>query len=216
MQRRRRKMETNMKSSRFTWLALASFCVAAVVAPLLAIPASQAGATSSSATMAETMGVAGVLSVTLQNASLNYGSALGVGTPTGDEPIGSVTYSNTLGDGSSWSVTVAATDLVISPAPSSCTVAAGCISATDQEIYTGGSTVTPSSAGVTPSNTTASYGSFTDTSPGTTFSPPNTLATGTSAASGSFQQNGIDADVNIPSGTKNGSYSGTLQFTITG
>src|SRR5580658_6065894 len=122
MQRRRRKMETNMKSSRFTWLALASFCVAAVVAPLLAIPASQAGATSSSATMAETMGVAGVLSVTLQNASLNYGSALGVGTPTGDEPIGSVTYSNTLGDGSSWSVTVAATDLVISPAPSSCTV----------------------------------------------------------------------------------------------
>lgn len=149
---------------------------------------------------------AGSLSITAPGA-FSLGSAIQPGSTISGASLGALSYTNTLNDGLSWSVTVAATDLYNSGNASTVPFTSFSV--------TVGQTVNP--AGPTPTGAGPTSLSGPDTTPGTTYSNPLTLANGTSVQNGSYTQSGNAITVVFPANLLNsGTMSSTLQYTITG
>jgi hypothetical protein len=192
---------------------LGTAALGAVAVLGVAVPVADAATTSSSSNQGESLTVtaaAGTLSVSTASPTVAFPNTA-KGANTGTVAVGNVSYTNSLADGSSWSVTVAGTDLLTSTSPAMC--GATCIPFT-AETFVAGQTVTPS--GPTPGPPMGPALSGTDTTPGTTFSTAQTIASATSTAQGSFTQSGSTVSVAVPSGVNAAAYSGTLQYTITG
>jgi hypothetical protein len=144
----------------------------------------------------------GELSISLQSTTVDFG-ALDPGMTSGSIPIGDITYSNTLGNGQAWSVTASATSLV---------AADGDVIGFSNLNFSPGSSITP--AGPVPS-TGGTFGG-TDTTPGSTFSDPVTVATASATVLGDFTQSGSTATLAVPTSATAGAHSGTMQYTVTG
>ena len=205
-----------------TQLRLGAAALGAVAFLGFAIPAANAGTTpttTSSANQGETLTVtsaAGTLSVSTASPTVAFPNTA-KGASTGAFAVGNVSYTNSLADGSSWSVTVAGTDLRSAPPVMNgltCgSSGSACIPFTAETFFPG-QTITP--MGPTAGATMQMPFSGTDTTSGTTFSTPETIASATSSVQGSFTQSGSTAMVVVPSGADAADYAGTLQYTITG
>ena len=192
---------------------LGAAALGAVAVVGFAVPVAYAGTTSSSSNQGESLTVtatAGTLSVSTASPTVAFPNTA-KGASTGGVNVGDISYTNTLADGSAWSVTVAGTDLLTGTPPSTC--GATCIPFT-AENFVPGQTITP--MGPTAGSGTQMNLLGTDTTPGTTFSTAETIASATSSVQGSFTQSGSTAMVVVPSGADAAAYSGTLQYTITG
>jgi hypothetical protein len=141
--------------------------------------------------------------------------------------IGPVTYTNTLGDGLNWSVTVAATDLVVrNKSRTQCLPASTCVSFRFESLRDDPnhvSVISPTSKGASATGMRSDCGqnltfpSSSDLAPGTSYSGPLSLMSGaTSVNQGSYIQGLCALSVSVPPGTANGNYNGSLQYTITG
>jgi hypothetical protein len=127
--------------------------------------------------------------------------------------VGSIDYANTLGDGLSWSASVAATDLTsgasripvsdLSYAPSSVTAGSGAV----------GTTPTAGSGGAFSFACTGNVG---DVAPGVSYSCPLSLLTAGSTTQGTWNQNANTATLTFPAGPPAGVYNGYLQYSVTG
>ena len=166
---------------------LGSAALGAVAIVGFAVPVAYAGTTptTSSANQGETLTVtsaAGTLSVSTASPTVAFPNTA-KGTTTGSAVVGDVSYTNSLADGSAWSVTVAGTDLLTgTPGPMCGTT---CIPFT-AETFTPGQTITPT--GPTAGSAMQMPLSGTDTTPGTTYSSAETIASATSTVQGSFVQ----------------------------
>jgi hypothetical protein len=214
-------------------LAPRRLIVGAIAALLLAaVPAVSGGpsafacsASPCTGTQTTQVNVNGVLTVSAATSTLNFGNAA-PGSTTGSTAVGELDYNNTLGSGNSWSVTVASTDMVASPAPATCTPAGGCISWTGLNFAPGSTFATGQTGQTCTGNATTGmtagaagpFASGTDTTPGTTFSPPVTVMSGAASTDqGCFHQTGSNATLTLPTGLPSGKfYLGTFQYTITG
>ena len=145
----------------------------------------------------------GVLTVSVQSPNVGFGSLQSGGSARAD--VGGITYENTLGNGRSWNAVVAATSL------------------------TNGSSVLPFSGmsftpgaqisgegGVIPTPGTGGTFAGTDSQPGTTFSDPIATMTSPGSVQGTFTHVGSEITAHTPNDAAPGSYTGTLQYTITG
>jgi hypothetical protein len=186
----------------------------ALLLAVVVLPAGSGGvalADTNVATQTLTYTQAGVLTVAVQNttAALTKGSAV---------PLGTLTYTSTLGDAKGWTVTVAASDLVVPnfDPTKGCLPAVGCLAASSLTLTPGkvvGQNGAPT-AGITVGSPAAFSGA--DPRPGTSLSAPLTLLTAGAGNQGTYTQE--DSSV-LMSGTGSylgGTYSGTLQYTITG
>jgi predicted component of type VI protein secretion system len=186
-------------------IVLAGFTAAAVAA--VVVPGRNAAAStgSSSQSVSATV-VAGTLTVTAPPALVTN---LTPGAQTTGISLGALAYTNTLGDGQSWSVTMTTTDWMFS---------GNAIKFTDMAVQPGASSNITGAVGAVGTPTAGSNATFsgTDTTPGTTPSSPVTMATGTSSTQGVFTQTGATMSVTVPGGTPAGLYTGTITYTITG
>lgn len=150
----------------------------------------------------------GVLSMQVALPKVNFGT-LTPGSGTEPAGLGNFRYTDTLSGKAPWSVTVAATDLVSGtntiPSTNLRVDVSGHINGTGGW-WTG--TAQAGAGGRIPAGD--------DARPGTSLSPALTMATGDGGTRGVFTHDGSTAQWNIPSETVPGSYSGTLQYTITG
>jgi hypothetical protein len=180
---------------------LAGFTATAVA---VALPGHAAASTGNSSQTVTATVVAGTLTVTAPPALVTN---LTPGQSNSGIALGALLYTNTLNSGSSWSVTMTTTDWVNG---------ANKLLFTDMSV-TPGTTITPG-LGANSAPTNAGGGSFSgaDTTPGTTASSPQTLATGASTAQGAYTQAGTTMSVLVPGGTPTGVYTGTITYTITG
>ncbi|HVC79648.1 MAG TPA: hypothetical protein VNL35_03995 [Chloroflexota bacterium] len=168
-----------------------------------------------------TMSVAptGVLTVSVINSTVswNYPSAA---------DLGQLSFTNTLNDGAAWSISAAMTDLVPTsgPAPASCVMSStNCLSFTNMTLASS-SLFNPLNNAPTTNMVHGGSGAFggTDTTPGTTLSNTKQVLTADGTDKGSYTQGDGTAanDSSITPATglalESGTYSGTLQYTITG
>ncbi|HZS14270.1 MAG TPA: hypothetical protein VFC09_06705 [Candidatus Dormibacteraeota bacterium] len=184
-------------------LALTGVTIAAAAAAVLPGKPVAAASGNSSQSVTATV-VAGTLTVTAPPAIT---PTLVPGTGNANVALGTVAFTNTLNDGSAWSVTMTSTDWVNG---------ANAIHFTDMSVTPGltlgggvGSTGTPTAG-------TGGTLSGTDGTPGTTASSPLTLATAASTVQGVYTQAGSTMSVTVPGGTPTGVYTGTITYTITG
>ena len=153
---------------------------------------------------------AGVLSVTAPGAmSL---PSLVDGSYTAATNLGSLGFTNTINTATAWNVTLAATDLYF---------AAGATSHINFTNFT--ITVDQAPTGNALNSGTVTSGAASqaltgaDTTPGTTYSGPITLASGDTLASGTWTQAANKIAVGVPANTILGtSFTATVQYTITG
>lgn len=148
---------------------------------------------------------AGTLAISTVQSSVAFGT-VHPGGSSGAVGVGDIDYTNTLGDGSDWSATVAATDL---------TGSGNAIPFTALT-YRPGATVSGASGSDPGAQTNTAAFAGTDTTPGTTYSSPVTLLNGTKAVEGDFVQSGSTVTLQLPPNAAAGSYTGTLQYTIVG
>jgi hypothetical protein len=146
---------------------------------------------------------AGVLSINAVADGISFGNV-----PAGTSKTTDIGDVNSLASGNDWTVTVKATSLVNG---------ANTITFTNMK-FKPGATITRTPPGTLPTaQTTETTFSGTDTTPGTTYSNPVTLATAASTVQGSYRQSGSTMTLSVPSsGVPVGNYAGTLQYTITG
>ncbi|MER8046576.1 VCBS repeat-containing protein [Streptomyces sp. NPDC094032] len=160
----------------------------------------------------------GVLSMDVNLPAVNFGT-LTPGTVSSPAGLGTFTYTDTLSTTAPWSVTVATTDLVSDSGSGS-----GSGSGTDiigwrnLRIATGGHLNGTGGqwTGIAKPGPGGYFPEGADPQPGTSLSPAVTMATGDGGTRGAFTHDGSTAQWNIPTETVPGSYSGTLQYTITG
>ncbi|MFJ6479729.1 FG-GAP repeat domain-containing protein [Streptomyces sp. NPDC091682] len=186
---------------------LAAASTATGVAAQVLLNASKPNRTGQSMSM-QVAKAPGVLSMEVNLPAVNFGT-LSPGTVSTPAGLGTFKYTNTLSTTAPWSVTVAATDLVSGT---------DTIGWSNLKITTGGhlngtggqwtGTAKPGPGGHFPEGA--------DPQPGTSLSPAVTTATGDGGTRGAFTHDGSTAQWNIPAETVPGSYSGTLQYTITG
>jgi len=173
---------------------------------VLALPV-EAGATGASGTQSMTVTVpAGTLSIALQLSSIDLES-VGGGSASGPVSVGPLTYANTLDDGLGWSASVSATDLTYTPSP---------VIIQPGDTAPDGGNPTAGTGG--PFTFSCQGGS--DAVQGTSYSCPLSLfsapiVNGTTAQ-GDWQQLDNTVSLSVPPGQAAGSYSGTLQYSITG
>jgi hypothetical protein len=176
------------------------------------VPTLPPGATQSSSQQSQQLNVDGVLSISALQSLINFGHLSTGGSVTG-VGAGEIDYTNTLNNGAAWQVTVQATSLKGGPS-------GGDIIPFSNETYVPGTTIGPTSGSTgAPTAGSTSQGAFvgTDTTPGTTFSNPITVATAApGVAQGSYRQTGGSVGLNVPLATKPGFYTGKIQYTITG
>ncbi|MEU9861467.1 VCBS repeat-containing protein [Streptomyces sp. NPDC047971] len=150
----------------------------------------------------------GVLSMEVNLPAVDFGT-LEPGTVSAPAGLGRFTYTDTLSTTAPWSVTVATTDLVSGTDTigwKNLTVTAG-----GHLDGTGGRWT-----GIAEPGPGGRFPEGADAQPGTSLSPALTMATGDGSTRGVFTHDGSTAQWNIPAETLPGSYSGTLQYTITG
>jgi len=183
----------------------------AMAGSLIAVGSSHAFAATASGTQTVTGTTqAGVLSVTAPG-SLVLATLVG-GTSTPATNLGSLSWTDTLNSATASSVTLAATDLYYAAG------AAGHINFTNFTISvdqapTGDSLDTGAVTAGTASQTLTGA----DTTPGTTFSAPITLATGNTLTVGTWTQAGNKITVGVPAATiPSTTFTATIQYTITG
>ncbi|EQD50692.1 integrins alpha chain, partial [mine drainage metagenome] len=147
-----------------------------------------------SATQQTSLTVAnGTLSINTLQGSVAFGT-LRPGVSSGAIAAGEIDYTNTLADGSAWSATVAATDLV----SGSTTVPFTAMT------YSPGQTVSPqtgASGNPAPATNSSAF-SGSDPTPGTSLSTPVTLVNGASTDQGSFAQTGSTVTLAVPVSTQ--------------
>ncbi|GAA5180135.1 hypothetical protein GCM10023322_11750 [Rugosimonospora acidiphila] len=147
----------------------------------------------------------GVLQLEALQPNVTFGSVQ-AGTATAPVPVGDLSYTNTLDGSAPWSVTVSATDMV----DGSSTLPWTALSFDPGRVDTPGHDAT----GVITPGTAGTFGSGTDTTPGTTLSPPLTVATGSGTTRGQFTHSDSTITLTVPANAAAGSYSGLLQYTI--
>ncbi|GHG12077.1 FG-GAP repeat domain-containing protein [Streptomyces zaomyceticus] len=150
----------------------------------------------------------GVLSLEVNLPTVDFGT-LTPGTVSTPAGLGRFTYTDTLSTAAPWSVTVATTDLVSGT---------DTIGWKNVRITTGGHLNGSGSqwTGIAKPGPGGHFPQGADPQPGTSLSPAVTMATGDGGTRGVFTHQGSTAQWNIPAETVPGSYSGTLQYTITG
>ncbi|MFC9701624.1 FG-GAP repeat domain-containing protein [Streptomyces sp. NPDC056943] len=150
----------------------------------------------------------GVLSMEVNLPAVNFGT-LAPGTVSTPAGLGTFTYTDTLSTTAPWSVTVATTDLVSGT---------DTIGWKNLKITTGGHLNGTGGqwTGIPKPGPGGHFLEGADPRPGTSLSPAVTVATGDGGTRGAFTHDGSTAQWNIPAETVPGSYSGTLQYTITG
>ncbi|MFD3998499.1 FG-GAP repeat domain-containing protein [Streptomyces sp. NPDC058548] len=150
----------------------------------------------------------GVLSMEVNLPAVDFGTLTPghVSTPAG---LGTFTYTDTLSTTAPWSVTVATTELVSGT---------DTIGWNNLRITTGGHLNGTGGqwTGIAKPGPGGHFPQGANPQPGTSLSPAVTMATGDGGTRGVFTHNGSTAQWNIPADTAPGSYSGTLQYTITG
>ncbi|MFD7964225.1 FG-GAP repeat domain-containing protein [Streptomyces zaomyceticus] len=150
----------------------------------------------------------GVLSLEVNLPTVDFGT-LTPGTVSTPAGLGTFTYTDTLSTTAPWSVTVATTDLVSGT---------DTIGWKNVRITTGGHLNGTGGqwTGIAKPGPGGHFPAGADPQPGTSLSPAVTMATGDGGTRGVFTHQGSTAQWNIPAETVPGSYSGTLQYTITG
>jgi hypothetical protein len=145
--------------------------------------------------------VQGTLSISLSQSTVAFGTVGGGFTNTA--PVGTISYHNTLNNGSPWSATVAATAL---------TYGSHAIPYTAMSFTPGGD------ASITPTGplTAGTGGSFADQPTPGMFSAPITLMTAPGSAQGDFAHADSVLGLTVPPTASSGTYRGTLQYTILG
>ena len=153
---------------------------------------------------------AGVLTINTTDATVALGSAPPNSTKVA--PVGDVNYTNTLANGSPWSVTVEATSL---------NSGSGVIHFSSLK-YSGGASIAQSPPGAgpnpSPNATEQQFGTAgtADPSPGLSYSPAVTIATASASIQGAFTQTGGTLKLSVPAAQPTGTYSGKLRYTIIG
>ena len=183
---------------------LACISAATLAAALLPGHAVEASTQGSAQTVTATV-VAGTLTVAAPPA---LATNLTPGQTNSGIALGSLVYTNTLNDGSSWSVTATSNDWT--------SLLGGNIPFSGMSIAAGGTINGAVGSTGTPSAGAGGTLTGTDTTPGTTQSNPVTLATGTSSVQGVYTQTGSTISVTVPGGTATGVYTGSITYTITG
>ncbi|MEU6165956.1 FG-GAP repeat domain-containing protein [Streptomyces tanashiensis] len=186
---------------------LAAASTAAGVAAQVLLNTSKANRTAQSMSM-RVAKAPGVLSMEVNLPAVNFGT-LTPGTVSTPAGLGSFTYTDTLSTTAPWSVTVATTDLVSGT---------DTIGWSHLKITTGGHLDGAGGqwTGIAKPGPGGYFPEGADPQPGTSLSPAVTMATGDGGTRGVFTHDGSTAQWNIPTETAPGSYSGTLQYTITG
>jgi hypothetical protein len=154
---------------------------------------------------------AGVLSVTAP-ATLVLPSLVG-GSSTAATNLGSLSWTDTLNTATASSVTLAATDLYFAAGVGGHIPFTNFTIAVDQaptgNALNGGANAAAGAASQVLSGV--------DTTPGTTYSSPITLATGSATSVGTWGQSANMITVGVPANTIPGSaFTSTIQYTITG
>jgi hypothetical protein len=153
---------------------------------------------------------AGVLSVTAPG-SMVLATLVG-GTSTPATNLGSLSWTDTLNTATASSVTLAATDLYYAAGASSHIKFTNFTISVDQA-PTGG----PLNTGAVTAGTASQTLTGADTTPGTTFSAPITLATGNTLTVGTWTQAANQITVGVPAATiPSTTFTATIQYTITG
>ncbi|MFJ6411127.1 FG-GAP repeat domain-containing protein [Streptomyces hydrogenans] len=150
----------------------------------------------------------GVLSLDVNLPAVNFGT-LTPGTVSTPAGLGTFAYTDTLSTTAPWSVTVATTDLVSGTD----------IIGWENLLITTGRSLNGTGGqwtGIAKPGPGGYFPKGADPQPGTSLSPAVTMATGDGGTRGVFRHEGSTAQWNIPAETAPGSYSGTLQYTITG
>lgn len=140
--------------------------------------------------------------------------------------VGTLSFTNTVGDGSAWGITAAVTDMTSASSLTSC-APANCIPFGAQAMTTnqaafpltgsGGNSTTGMIDSCTGYRPPSNFSGSSDSTPGVTFSDPKDILTGaTSANQGSYTMTDCKMSLSVPINTAAGNYSGTLQYTITG
>ncbi|WP_328946658.1 VCBS repeat-containing protein [Streptomyces sp. NBC_00250] len=150
----------------------------------------------------------GVLSMEVNLPAVDFGT-LTPGTVSTPAGLGTFKYTDTLSTTAPWSVTVATTDLVSGKDTIGW----------DNLLVTTGRSLNGTGGqwtGIAKPGPGGHFPKGADPQPGTSLSPAVTMATGDGGTRGVFTHDGSTAQWNIPAETVPGSYSGTLQYTITG
>ncbi|MFF9145002.1 FG-GAP repeat domain-containing protein [Streptomyces sp. NPDC014861] len=150
----------------------------------------------------------GVLSLDVNLPAVDFGT-LTPGTVSNPAGLGTFTYTDTLSTTAPWSVTVATTDLVSGKDTIGW----------ENLLVTAGRSLNGTGGrwtGIAKPGPGGHFPKGADPQPGTSLSPAVTMATGDGGTRGVFRHEGSTAQWNIPAETVPGSYSGTLQYTITG
>ncbi|GGS77342.1 hypothetical protein GCM10010222_18280 [Streptomyces tanashiensis] len=186
---------------------LAAASTVAGVAAQVLLNTSKANRTAQSMSM-RVAKAPGVLSMEVNLPAVNFGT-LTPGTVSTPAGLGSFTYTDTLSTTAPWSVTVATTDLVSGT---------DTIGWSNLRVTTGGHLNGTGGrwTGIAEPGPGGHFPEGADPQPGTSLSPAVTMATGDGGTRGVFTHDGSTAQWNIPTETAPGSYSGTLQYTITG
>ncbi len=172
-----------------------------------------------SQTLTMTVAPTGLLTVSVAAGTVSW-------SYPGAADLGQLSFTNTLNDGAAWSIAAAMTDLVPTsgPVPISCGMSStNCLSFTNVSLAS--STLFNALNNAPTTNMVhGGSGAFggTDTTPGTTFSGTKQVLTADGTDKGSYTQgDGTAANDNKITPTtgltlESGTYSGTLQYTITG
>jgi hypothetical protein len=190
-----------------------------VVAPLAhGDHALAAGNPTSTQTLTMNVPVTGTLTVSTPSGTVSW-------SYPDSADLGQLSFTNTLNDISPWSITAAMTDLVPSTAPASCdTSSTNCLSFTNVQLVPS-SDFTGLAGAPTASLQRGSPGNFAvgpaDSSPGTTYSSSGSVLIDGGGDKGNYTQgNGSTTDNKLTPTAglhlQPGSYTGTLQYTITG
>jgi hypothetical protein len=153
---------------------------------------------------------AGVLSITAP-ASVAL-PALVPGNSTAATDFGSLTWTDTLNNATASSVTMDATDLYFAAGAGSYIPFTHFTITVDQAPIAG-----PLNSGSVTAGPASQVLTGADTTPGTTYSAPITLATGTTLADGTWTQAANKITVGVPANTiLSTAFTATIQYTVTG
>ncbi len=189
-----------------------------IVAPLAhGDHALAAGNPTSTQTLTMTVPLTGILTVSTVSSTVSWNYP-------DSADLGQLSFINNLNDSISWNVTAAMTDLVPTTAPSTCVLGStNCLSFANMALTT--STIFASTTGGSITDmvrgASGSFSGSSDDTPGITLSTPKATLTAPGGDKGSYTQgDGSSNDNTITPAAglslEPGSYSGTLQYTITG
>lgn len=144
----------------------------------------------------------GVLTLQVQNPAVSFGTVPAGGSAT-NIAAGDLIYNDSLANSNAWSVTAVASDL---------TTGSNTIGYSNLTFTPGAFTSGPDAMGPPPTAGPAGT-AFSGTG---SSSLPITIATGTTTTRGTYSQTGSTMSLTVPAGAPAGSYTGQIQYTITG